>query len=185
MQTMNTKANLALELLVLLVVVVITSAGVFGLVRAGVLTVKQTTGASVLNADFIPFTREGYLAIQEFEFCSLVTDQFECVEPRTSFGKEDQIHFRFLLESTPFNGEIMVIENYKVIGPSGETVLDVDEKNNFHVDLRSGKETEQVYFKDYFTLGYNPEPGRYSVSLVLENPLLNKKTTLTKTVMVE
>ena len=63
----------------MLVVVVITSSVVFLLVRAGVIEVKEVEGASVLNAEFIPYMREGYLVVKEFKFCEDVDENYECI----------------------------------------------------------------------------------------------------------
>ena len=46
-------------------------------------------------------------------------------------------------------------------------------------------EKELITFKDYFTLGERSDTGEYTLELVLENPLLQKKMTATKKFMVE
>jgi hypothetical protein len=74
----------------------------------------------------------------------------------------------------------MLVENYRIKGPTGELLLEVDESNNFNFDLTSNKETEDVTFKDFFIVNQGLPEGQYTMELFIENPLLTKKTTLVK-----
>ena len=177
----NKKGKLATEILVMLVVVVITSAVILLLVQSGILEVKaENEQVSVLNADFIPVTREGYLAIKDFRFCNFVDLNYNCVGEVNSFALNSEIHFLFTVESSTYNGDIMIVENYRIKGPSGEMLLEVDASNNFNFDLSSNKETEEITFKDFFIVNQGLPEGEYTLELLIENPLLTKKTTLVK-----
>jgi hypothetical protein len=68
-----------------------------------------------------------------------------------------------------------LVENYRIRNPYGEIILDVDQKNNLHFDVSSKERVEMVTFKDYFKLGNDLPLGEYTLELVIENPLLDKK----------
>jgi hypothetical protein len=182
---MNKKGKVAMEILMMLVTIVATSSIVLVLVNTGVISVKSSGEAvNILNTEFIPVSREGFLAVKDFKFCSLVDAQFNCVNEKNSFNLGDEIHFLFIVESSVKGGEIMIVENYRVLDPAGKVLLDVDEENNYHFTKKSAKPSELVTFGDYFVIGSNELSGEYTVDLVVANPLLNKKSTLTKRVMI-
>lgn len=173
---MDSKGKIATQILIMLVVVVLTSAAVFSLVQAGVIEVRQVEGASVLNTEFIPFMREGTLVIKEFKFCGLVDEDYKCLEEKELFEAGENIHFRFIVESSAVDGEMMLVENYQLKGPEGNILLGVDEEYNTYVET----ESERIYFKDYIIGEAEDQKGEYTLELLVENPLLNKKVTLTK-----
>ena len=167
-----------MEILIFLIVVVLTSAVVLFLVQSGIVTVKADgEEVPILNAEFIPVGREGYVAIKEFQFCDTVDELYNCLGEKNTFQIGEEVHFRFIVESSTWNGEVMLVENYKLKSPTGETLLDVDEENNYHFNLQSGKKKELIYFKDYFVVNLGSAEGEYTVELVIDNPLLNKKVT--------
>ncbi len=175
-----------LELLIFLITVVLTSVIILFLVQTGVIAV-QADGAgegepevAILNTEFIPLVREGTLTIKEFQFCALVNAQFQCQNEKTNFVLGEEVHFRFVVESTTANGEIRLVENYRLLDPTGKVILDVDEKNNFYFTQPSSRKTEQVTFKDYFIAGFGLVEGQYTLELRLENPLIGKKVKLVK-----
>lgn len=183
---MNSKASSAIELLLILVAVVLTSAVILFLVQKGLINVKATANNQpILNTEFIPFAREGALAIKEFNFCSFVNEQYQCIEQKQTFARGEEVHFRFVIETTPSNGAVKIAENYRISNPSGEIILDANTENNFNYDTTSNQNKESIVFKDYFTLGFGLQPGIYSLDLILENPYLTKKVTYTKTFTVE
>ena len=169
------------EILVMLIVVVITSAIILLLVQTGTITVEaENEQVSVLNANFIPVTREGYLTIKDFKFCDFIDFDYNCMNEIETFDLGSEIHFIFTVESSTYNGDIMLVENYRIKGPTGEMLLEVDVSNNFNFDLSSNKETEDVTFKDFFIVNQGLPEGEYTMELFIENPLLTKKTTLVK-----
>ena len=179
------KGKVAMELLIMLITVVVTSAIIFLLVQAGVLTVKmEAEQTSVLNTEFIPMGREGSLAVKDFNFCGFVNLNYQCIDEKEEFSLGSEVHFIFIIESSTSNGDIMLVENYMIKGPEGDVLLDVDEKNNFHFDIVSKERQELVTFKDFFVVGEELLEGEYTLELFVENPLLNKKTTLIKKFMI-
>ncbi len=185
-QNESTRGGIITQLLVLLIVIVFTSAVILLLLKTNVLQIStETSQEPILNMEFIPIQRSGFLAVKEFDFCAVIYDNYECVFPKEFFSPGDEIHFRFVVETSTYNGDVLLIENYRIKGPAGEILLEVDEKDNFHFDLTSKEEKELITFKDYFTLGEGSDVGEYTLELVLENPLLQKKTMVTKKFSVE
>ena len=175
---MNNKGKVIVELLVMLVVIVITSALILYLVQSGTITVKaENNQVSVLNTEFIPMGRGGFLAIKDFKFCNFVDLNYNCIGETENFFLGSEVYFLFVVETTTVNGQIMVVENYRIKGPNGELLLDVDEKNNFNFDITSNERKESVTFKDFFVVGSDLSAGEYTLELIINNPLLNKKTT--------
>ncbi len=183
---MNKKASAIVEIFIILVVIVLTSALVLFLVKTGILTIKnQANQPPILNTEFIPYAREGTLTISEFAFCSYANEQYQCLDPKNHFTIGEDAYFRYIIKTTPYNGDILLIENYRILSSTGKVMLDIDKKNNYHYDIISQEPTESISFKDYFTIGKGIPSGTYSIELLIENPLLNKKTTLTQTFVVE
>ncbi len=183
----NKKAKIAMEVLIMMVVVVVTSAIILFLVQSGVIAVKaENEQVSVLNTEFIPMGREGYLAVKDFKFCGFIDANYNCISETDEFSLGSEVHFLFVVESSTYNGDIMLVENYRIKGPNDNLLLDVDEKNNFNYDVTSNERKESVTFKDFFVVGSELPEGKYILELLVENPLLVKKTTLVKTfTMVE
>ena len=179
---MNKKGKVAIEVLIMLVTIVITSAIIFMLIQADVIKVKPgNADVSVLNTEFIPMGREGFLAIRDFTFCDFINEDYQCTGPGENFALGSAVYFRFVIESSTYNGDVKLIKNYRVKDPNGNLLLDVDEKNNFHFDIKSDESKELITFKDYFFVGEELPEGIYTLELVITNPLLDKKTTLVKT----
>jgi hypothetical protein len=179
---MNQKGKVAIEVLIMLVTIVLTSAIIFMLIQADVIKVKPgNSDVSVLNTEFIPMGREGFLAIRDFTFCDFISDDYQCTSPGENFALGSAVYFRFVIESSTYNGDVKLIKNYRVKDPNGNLLLDVDEKNNFHFDIKSDESKELITFKDYFFVGEELSEGIYTLELIITNPLLDKKTTLVKT----
>jgi len=181
---MNLKGNIT-EIMVMLIVAALTSALILSLVHFGVLSVRaENEEVSILNTEFIPFGREGYLTVKEFNFCSSIDENYNCLEPKEDFNFNEPVHFRFVVESSSYNGEIILAENYRLIDPNGNVLLDVDEKSNYNLDLKSSGDTELIYFKDYFVVNFGAPTGEYTLELLMENPLLTKNAALVKKVRI-
>jgi len=176
----NRKGKLAMEVLVILIVVVVTSGVMFSLVRAGVLEVKPEGEASVLDTEFIPMGRGGYLGIEDFKFCEGVDVDYQCLGEKKAFEKPSLVFFRFTVKSTTVRGEVILVENYRLKDKEGKVLLEAEEKDNFYYKVKSDKEVQEIYFKDYLVIEKGDEAGKYTLELILENPLLNKKVTLVK-----
>ena len=166
-------AKIEVQILVFLIIIVLTSASVLSLIYFGIISPKESSGEGVLNTEFVPLGREGYLAVKDFKFCEYVDEKYRC-KAKEVFSKGDKVNFAFALESTVQNGVVMIVENYRVKSPSGKVLLEAEDKDNFNYEMNSSKPIESVVFKDYFVL-VEDEKGEYSLELVLENPLIGKK----------
>ena len=182
----NKKGSVIIELLIILAVMAITSAVVLLLINSGVISLRTDyEPVQVLNTEFIPVGRAGHLAVREFSFCEGIDDQYICINQRDRFSFGEEIHFKFLLETSTADGQVLVVKNYKVKGPSGELLLDADAKDNFYFEIKSKKKLEIITFKDFFVLLGDGERGEYTLELLLENPLIDKRTTLVKKFVVQ
>lgn len=178
---MNTKASGLIELITFLIIIVVTSAAVLLLIKYNIIIVKADSSSEpILNAEFIPYVREGSLVVKEFQFCEFVDENYLCYAETNSFELEQQIHFRFIVESSTYNGQLMVVKNYRVKGPYGEVLLDVGDKQRRQFDQKSSSEKEIVFFKDYFVVGHGAPAGDYTLELIIENPLITKTATLSQ-----
>lgn len=177
---MNRKGKIAMQILIMLIVVVITSAVVFLLVQYRVIDVKEMEGASVLNIEFIPYMREGFLVVNNFMFCGFVDENYNCMDEKEDFNLGDRIYFRFIVESSTIDGEIILVQNYQLRGPAGEVLLAVDERYNNYFRKAGNEIGNKVYFKDYIISEEKDPLGEYTLELFIENPPLNKKLTLIK-----
>tara|TARA_Y100000310_G_C20693853_1_gene824113 strand:- start:92 stop:637 length:546 start_codon:yes stop_codon:yes gene_type:complete len=177
---MNKKGKIVVTVLVVLGVILLTSAGMLMLIKTGMLSVK-TSSESVLNTEYIPYQRTGSLAIKDFKFCLWVDETFDCVGEKKIFVLGDEVHFRFVVESSVYQRQIRFIENYQVKGPSGKILLSFDPKNNYYFKMSSAKKMEKVSFRDFFTVGHDMPIGNYTLELLITNSLLNKKTQVVKT----
>lgn len=175
---MNKRGKFAIEILIILIVVVITSAAIFSLVQSGLIEVKEKEEVSIIDMEFIPYVREGSLIIKDFKFCKEVGENYDCVEESRRFGKPGPVFFRFIIESTTVNGDVMLVENYRLRDAQGNVLLEVGGKDDFHLVAESDKEMQEIYFKDHLLVEEGDKEGKYILELVVENPLLNKKVTL-------
>lgn len=182
---MDKKGSVVVQLLVMLVVIVLTSAAILLLIKFDVISVGSSDeDVPVLNTEFIPMGAEGSLVVKEFQFCSFVDDNYNCLDEKQQFNKRDDVYFRFVVESSTSNGQVRIIENYKLIDPQGKVILDVDEQNNFNFEIRSEETLESITFKDYFIAGVELTDGEYILELHLQNPLINKRTKAVKYVEI-
>lgn len=164
-----------------MIVVVATSALVLILVKTRTIVIRGDVSTEpILNTEFLPMGRAGYLALNEFDFCNFVDENFNCLNQQDEFYPSDDIYLRFVAESTVFNGEVIIVHNYRVKNPSGEVVLEAEQKSDFAFEMKSGRETELVVFSEYFNLGKEAQPGEYTVEMIVRNPLLDKEVTLVK-----
>ncbi|MBI2665020.1 hypothetical protein HYX12_00170 [Candidatus Woesearchaeota archaeon] len=184
---MDKKAAGIVEILVLMIFVVVISGVILLLIQTGVITVKADgdyDSQEILNAEFLPLGREGYLAIKSFKFCESVSADYRCLGEKSSFNFGEPIYFLFQVETSTYEGKIIIAENYLLKDPLGKVILDVEAKNDFNFELNSRKEREIVAFKDYFTVYQGAPSGSYTLELVLENPLLGKKVVVTEEVRI-
>lgn len=178
---MNKKGGIVMVLLLMLVVIVITSAVVLILVKNEIIGVNpEYEDVSLLDAEFVPVGSSGSLVIKNFKFCGMVDEGYTCIGEGNSFSLGDDVHFTFIVESSTFQGDVMLIENYLIKGPNGDILLDIDEKRNYNFETASSDKLEAISFKDYFTAGFDLIEGEYSLELLIENPLIDKRARLVK-----
>ncbi|MBI2102496.1 hypothetical protein HYT55_01550 [Candidatus Woesearchaeota archaeon] len=178
---MNTKATGMIELIVFLIIIVVTSAIVLLLIKFNVVTVKmEGEQEPVLNAEFIPYAREGVLVVKEFSFCRTVDETYNCLGPGSTFTFGQPIYYRFGVESSTYHRQIKIVKNYRIRGPTGEVLLDVGTDQQYQFDVVSDNDQEVVLFKDYFVVPSGLPVGEYTFELVVGNPLLTKQATLTQ-----
>jgi hypothetical protein len=176
---MNKRAKLATSILIILVVIILTSAVMLLLVKTGVLSVKESS-ESVLNTEFIPYQRDGKIAIKDFHFCGKITENSTCVGEGPEFDVQADVYFRFVVESTVYDGEVKLVENYRIKDAKGKVILEADSTDNFYFELISGAKFEKILFTDYFSMSSDDPAGEYILELIVSNALLNKKSKLVK-----
>ncbi len=180
----NKKGAIAIEALVVLVTIVITSSVIFTLVSLGVVNVDESSAVAqsdLLNTEFLGMGRSGQLVIDNFRFCSSNNALSGCNIETYYFYPGDEVHFFFEVDTSTYGGEVMIVENYELIDPDGNVLLAIEAENDYYYEIESSKSTETVYFKDYFTLGSRGDYGEYTLNLYISNPLIGKSAILTKT----
>lgn len=175
------KGRIEIELFIVLITIVATSAAILLLVRSGTIEVKEEVATEpILNAEFLPMGREGFLTVKDFAFCGYINEDLNCADAREEFGKTEKVYVWFVVESSVTDGQVMLLRNYKMVNPLGEIVLQSEQQNAYTLELNSGRKTENVAFREFFLLGEEAEGGEYTLDVMVENPVLGKKVTLTK-----
>ncbi len=183
---MPKQGKLEYELFVMLITIVATSAVIFTLVRADIIQIKPSSQeVNLLNVDFLPYPKEGTLLVKDFQFCEDVDERFECVEPKEQFKRGEEVHFRFVVETGSINRRVQLLQNYRIKGPDGTVLLEIDDNRNLLYDQETAKETEKIYFKDSFITENSDPLGTYTVEIVIYNSLFDKRVTLKKEVVID
>ncbi|MDP3698222.1 MAG: hypothetical protein Q8R47_01405 [Nanoarchaeota archaeon] len=178
---MRKKGRIEIEVFIVLITIVVTSAVILLLVRSGTIEVKEDVVTEpVLNTEFLPSGREGFLAVKDFAFCSYVDADLNCLGRQEEFGKTENVYVWLVVESSVVDGQVILLRNHEIIDPQGQIGLRAEQKDAYNLELQSGKDTEKVIVADFFVMGPDAIPGEYTLDVILENPLLNKKVTLTK-----
>lgn len=179
------QGKIEVEVFAVLITMVFTSAVILFLVYSGTIEVKEGISSEpVLNAEFLPAGREGVLAIKEFDFCSYVDENLNCLAEQDEFGKAENVYVRFVVESSVTGGQAMLLRNYEMRNPLGEIILQAEQNNAYNFELSSARSTENVVFGEYFVIGEDAVAGEYTLDVIIENQLIEKKITLTKTFKV-
>jgi len=182
---MNKQGRLVVEVMLMLVVILVTSIVILLMVQTGVLSVQAASeDVSLLNAEFLPIGREGTLAVKGFKFCSFVDKDFSCEGEARKFSAGNRIYFRFLVESSAVQGEVKLVENYRLIKPDGKVSLEAEDKYNNYLNKESSLKSDAIPFKDYILFEEDSNIGTYVLELIIENPLLNKQVVLIEEVEI-
>lgn len=181
MSKLNNKGKLAVEILIWLITIVLTSAAILLLVKTGMIAVKaDTPEPDVLDLEFIPLGRGGTLALLDIKFCESVGADFTCRNQKEVFSPGDEVYIVFLAETSNYQGDVLLRRNYRLRNPLGEVILEFAEENVYTFEKRTTLEKEVVAFSDYFATTFDFPAGYYTVDLRIENPLLNQQLTATK-----
>lgn len=178
------KKGMAIEILVFLIMLVLMSALILFLVKFGIVSVKQNN-QQLLDTEFLPLGRPGALIIKNIQFCSFVDAKLQCLESKENFRIGEKIYFQIAAESSTSDGAIKIVENYRIHGPDGTLFLDAESSSNYHLEIASPEQVVPILLSDFFIVNPGAPQGKYTISVIIENPLLNKKTTVSKAFMVE
>ena len=174
------------EVLLFLITVMVTSGVVLLLVQQGILSVRaDVLDEPLLNTEFIPFERGGELHITKILFCDAIDEQFTCEHETNLFKPGQNVYVLFVAQSSTSNHDIMLVRNYRLLNPGGSLLVESDEKNTYHIDITSDRDEEQVVFSNYFGLPQDAVVGEYTLDVIVENPLLQKKVMVRTTFRVD
>ncbi|MBI2151336.1 hypothetical protein HYU21_01265 [Candidatus Woesearchaeota archaeon] len=174
------------QILGLLIMIVLTSAGILFLVKENIITVRASGSSTkpmsneMLNTNFLPLGRIGELNLKQFQFCELADEKFQCHNEKDTFLPGEKVYVIFLVESSTHNNQILLQRNYLLRNPQGEVILEMEEKNTQRLELKSNRNIEKVAFADYITTEKDYSSGTYSLEVIVENSLLGKKFTAKK-----
>src|SRR3989338_7668727 len=92
MATKNRKGRIEVEVFVVLITIVITSAIILLLVKSGTLKVKDDVMPEpVLNAEFLPVGKEGSIAVKDVALCNYVDESLNCLSRQSEFGNTEPV----------------------------------------------------------------------------------------------
>ncbi len=179
-----------LSLLVALIIVLATSAGVFFLVRTGVLPVApqqqgQEERLILPIQEAVQLPKENALKITEIKLCEQVNLHLDCINEKTAFKRGETVYFTLLVETTVISNNVRLIANFGINDENGKPILAVEEQNEFPISAKSIGKTEQLRLQNSFTFEESDQPGAYILEIVVANPLINKKASKTKEFMIE
>ena len=173
------KGAVVIQILIVLVVIVLTSGIILLLISQEVIKVSESGDKEILDAEFVPVGgASGVLTIKDFSFCSWVDETQDCTKPRNVFYSGEYVFFRFVVQSTTYNGQIILIEDYEIISSEGKVLLSVNDKEDYIFDKSSVEKTEDIIFIDFFNINEISPAGVYTLKLIVKNPLIDKTTIL-------
>src|SRR3989344_2235337 len=124
------KGGIVTQILVMLILVIITTAVILYLVQTGIISPKPAgEEVDILNANFIPIGNDGVLVIKQLDLCRAVDDQLNCYVKTETFSIRDPLYIRALVTSTAVNSKLSLVRAYKITDFSGNVVLKLDQEN--------------------------------------------------------
>lgn len=180
---MNKKALTSSEGIVVAIIIMLVVTTMFLLSYLGVIPTRKYEPVEVLQADFIPYQREGKLVITDLKLCEALDVQKNCINEKTIFTTPTTISVRVVVETSPTNGKVFLLENYVVRRADGTVVLTADSDLPFEMD--SQQLNQQVLFTDFFTVTESMPTGRYTFELIVKDQLMNREVTAVKELKVE
>lgn len=175
---MNKKALTSSEGIVVAIIIMLVVTTMFLLSYLGVIPARKYEPVEILQADFIPYQREGKLVITDVQLCESLDAQKNCINEKTTFTTPITVSVRAVVETSPTNGKVFLLENYVVRGADGTVVAKADSDLPFEMD--SQLNNQQVLFTDFFVVGEELSVGEYVFEMVVKNSLLNQETRLVK-----
>jgi hypothetical protein len=179
-----TKKGSVTEIMIMLVLIVITSAVILLLVNYGVLDVKADSNEQVLNTEFLPMEENKIFTINDLKLCQFIDPNNVCINPTTEFDKGTALFVAFNLESSPYNNQIEVLRNYRIIGPGDKVVLDIIEENNEIKTIESNV-VKEMFFGNYFMINDDFVSGDYTLEIYVKNDLINKQLVRRKSFVIK
>lgn len=180
---MNKKAFTAMEGVVVGIILLLIVTTMFLLSYLGVIPQRKYENTEVLQADFIPYVREGKLVITDLKLCEALDAQKNCVNEKTTFTTPATVSVRAVVETTSTNGKVFLLENYVVRRADGTVVMAADSDLPFEMD--SQMDNQQVLFTDFFTVSESMPTGRYTFELIVKDQLMNREVTAVRELKVE
>ena len=179
-----TKKGTVTEIMIMLVLIVITSAVILLLVNYGVLNVKAESNEPILMTEFLPLEEISVFTITDIVFCQFIDPNNKCINPREEFTVGQPLFIAFTLQSSPKNNQIEVLRNYRIIDPNGETMLDLIEDNTFRESITSNA-VKEMFFGNYFIISEDFMLGEYTLELYVRNDLIGKQVVRRKSFVVK
>jgi hypothetical protein len=157
---------------------------VFLLTSLGVIGVKEYEDVEILDSSFIPYVWGGILTVREFQLCEAIDPiDKRCINPVTVMKKPGTVALRLIVETSPVNGQVFLLENYVVRDGKGYPILTAESDLPF--ESETDEELQYILFTDFFVLNEDILPGSYTIDVIVKNPLLNKEVTITRRLTVQ
>ena len=159
--------SIIVKVMMVLILLVVGSSLILVLINSGLVSVRAQAdyeNEQVLNMEFIPVIDDFVIKIKDFTFCQKVDlSVFNCLGSERVFHPGEQVNFLFIVRSN-LAKEVEVIEDYALIGPFDERILDFQQGGNLKVKLLPDKD---LTIADYFTLSEDALVGEYTLELLL------------------
>jgi hypothetical protein len=163
-----------MQIIIVLIVVVFTSALILFLIKTDIISPKEQSDVDVLNSQFLYARESGELKVNFIKTCEQVTNNFECINEKSDFIFGDEIHFLLAIESPAYNGKINLVENYEVKNPNKQLILAADPKDNYYFEKEVITPIDYIYFNDFVTIN-SGEDGEYVATFMVKNEQLGKE----------
>ena len=176
MDVLNKKGVSSVEFLVVSIIILISALSIFLLTSLGIIPVKDYEQVDVLNLEFLPYVNDGTLAIHDLQLCESIDFDKSCIIERNTFYVGETVSLRFVAETSALDGQVFLLENYRLRGPDGVVLLTGE--NEFPFESETSDDEQFVLFTDFFVLRDDFFTGEYTLEVVLKNPYLSKEITV-------
>ena len=181
----SNKGSVLVQVTVIVLVAALTTLVMLLLMNLGVFEEQpENEQVSLLNTQFIPLERGGDLQIRQIDFCKRVDTEFNCYTKTTSFVKGEDVYIRFLVETSAYQGQVLLVRNYRIVDPLGNVIQDLEQQNAYVYEEATPNQ-RSVAFADKLTFFADDLVGEYAIEMVVESPLLDKRVAIVKRIMIE